>query len=509
MSIEEIHVISENDLQGMKKSGTRIRARCPIHGSRDRDLSIAPAQDEYFDEDAERLAGFGFCHSANCGATVLVQEWNPKAAVRILGRPIQVREPRVKMSSAELEKAEEWQRRELAALEKIYPASLNLKHVRAFAYLAQRGLQSQEAQDLLTSLGGGYIPPAEEWKQEPPAALRKWCDRIIFPYRCSNGERGFIGRTLYLWEPGMDESEHKRLLLAYEKHMEEEHQNQAYKYLVRRYEKTYKSGFMNAEVMGQYDHLYITEGPFDAIPLMLAGLPGVVAIAGTHIDVNGIPKNVFDVTLAFDSDMQGKNAIAKTTDLLGGAGITPVFLVPPDDGRGKDWSERYRRCGVDGLSVLLEADRRRQTVTVEPDLAEPDLELQSDQVEALDTCAVCGAVMLNQYTEEEAENSTRDFFYVVEDDAVVCYCTLCCDMETGERLVSARVEESASGEQSGESAEHEQFMRVVNDISQLFGGCTITVDPPGYTLAEHVKRLQHEEAQRIRDAQIRAAAWWS
>ena len=349
-----IRVISENDLQHIKKMGKRIRALCPIHNSRDRDLSIAPYS-EYLDEDDQRLAGFGYCHSANCGATVLVQEWNPAAASRILGRPVMVKEPKVSITAGELEKAEAWQRRELDGINKIYPhAASQLRHERASSYLAQRGLGEQEAVDLLESLGVAYIPPAEEWKSPPPDALRKWCDRIIFPFTTRDGERGYIGRTLHLWQSGMDENEHKQLLVEYDKRMEEEHGKDAAQYQIRRWRKTYRSGFFNASVMTESRLIYICEGPFDVIPLLLAGLSNVVAVAGTHIDSKAIPKNVFDVVLAFDADMHGQSAMERTTDLLAAAGITPDFCSPPDDGNGKDWSERYRRCGVEGLTVLFE-----------------------------------------------------------------------------------------------------------------------------------------------------------
>src|SRR5690349_14484131 len=99
--MSQIHVISENDLQSIKKSGKRIRALCPIHHSRDRDLSLVPWCDA-MDEDEERLAGYGHCHSANCGATVLVKEWNPKAAQRFLNEPIEVKKPRITMSTDQM-----------------------------------------------------------------------------------------------------------------------------------------------------------------------------------------------------------------------------------------------------------------------------------------------------------------------------------------------------------------------------------------------------------------------
>lgn len=511
--MKEVHVISENDLQHIKKAGRRIRATCPIHHSRDRDLSIAPySPDGYLDEDEENLVGFGYCHSANCGATVLVQEWNPKAASRILGRPVQTATPRVSLSADEMEHAEEWQRRELAALNKIYAhASSQLRHVRAYAYLAQRGLAGQDALHLLESLGVAYIPPAKEWKSPPPYELQKWCDRIIFPFNCSTGERGYIGRALTLWQPGMDENEHKRLLNEHDELMEQEHGKDASRYQIRRWRKTYRSGFFNAATMKDHNHLYICEGPFDAIPLLLAGLVGVVAIAGTHIDIKSIPTNVFDVTLAFDADMQGRAAIDKTTDLLGGAGITPLFLVPPGDGLGKDWSERYRLHGLDGLAVLIEADRIKQrSAEMAPDTADYARchQPQSNEIDILalapDVCGDCGVSI---------EDVAREFFYwPTSDTSALCYCSLCREMDTGER----RKPEELPGliELGDKNARYSQFMSTVERLRvSVPGGCTVRIDPAGFTIADRVKQMIAEEEAAYRrelmenrDRAIRRAA---
>ena len=194
------------------------------------------------------------------------------------------------------------------------------------------------------SLGVAYIPPAEEWKSPPPDALRKWCDRIIFPFTTRDGERGYIGRTLHLWQPGMDENEHKQFLVEYDKRMEEEHGKDAAQYQIRRWRKTYRSGFFNASAMTESRLIYICEGPFDVIPLLLVGLSNVVAVAGTHIDSKAIPKNVFDVVLAFDADMHGQSAMERTTDLLAASGITPDFCSPPMMGMG--------RTGVNGIDAV-------------------------------------------------------------------------------------------------------------------------------------------------------------
>jgi hypothetical protein len=388
--MNDVHIISENELQRVKKFGRRFRACCPVHNSRDRDLSIAPYSDDYLTDEERDGAGFGYCHGSSCHAVVLVQEWNPQAAARLSGKSIRTAPPRLRMTGEELDQAEEWQRRELAALNKIYEnAAGNLRHLRAYAYLAGRGLGSSEALDLLAQTGAAYISPADEWKRKPPFELARWCDRIIFPFLTRDAGRGFIGRTLLLWLPGMDEREHKRLLDEHDRQAEEEHGKDAGRYQIRRWLKTYRSGFFNGQVMSEHRRIHITEGAFDAIPLLLAGLSNTVAVAGTHFDIQAIPKKVLDITLAFDADTQGKAATERTLDTLAGAGIEATFCAPPDDGQGKDWSERYRRAGLAGLAILLEqipAYQGGQNVTPElvTDNDGPACELEGD-------CVECGA----------------------------------------------------------------------------------------------------------------------
>jgi hypothetical protein len=46
---------------------------------------------------------------------------------------------------------------------------------------------------------------------------------------------------------------------------------------------------------------------------------------------------------------------------------------------------------------------------------------------------------------------------------------------------------------------YEEFMAAVRQIASVFpGGCTVHVDPPGYTLAEHVKHLSEQQRERER-----------
>src|SRR2546423_3104402 len=72
---KQIEVISQRDLRSPAVCGAYIRAYCHIHGSdHQRSLSI------------QRSSGWGHCFNAACGAIVLVAEWNPSVAARLLHR---------------------------------------------------------------------------------------------------------------------------------------------------------------------------------------------------------------------------------------------------------------------------------------------------------------------------------------------------------------------------------------------------------------------------------------
>lgn len=350
-----IYVISEMDLDAMKRSGRSFRVRCPIHNSRDRDASVVAWSPEMSNEDAW-LAGWGHCYGASCGVDFLVKEWNPRKARYITGKQVATVEPKYQITASDIEKAEEWQRVEAASLNKIHAAMCRgLQHHRAQAYLAQRGIAHMT--ELLARLEVGYIPPENEWNAPP--RLRKWCDRMVFPYTTAEGERGYAGRALYLWTPGMDENEHKKVLDEHNERMEAEHAGEIYKYQIRRWEKTYRSGFFNMQAAREHKHVYLTEGTFDAIPLLYEGINNVISPCGQHFDAQALPKNVLEVTMAYDNDDKGQEAARKTATIiekLGRAGVRHNTLCPPRDGCGKDWSERYRLHGRGGILHLFMVD---------------------------------------------------------------------------------------------------------------------------------------------------------
>lgn len=352
-----VYLVEESELSSLKKFGRQYRACCPVHNSRDRDLVLVPYNASgYLSEEDEQRAGIGHCKSIKCGAIVRVIEWNPDVAARLLGHKVKAGMPRHSINSQDEDQALEWQTRELAALNKVHDTAVSaLHHPRAHAYLAQRGLGSDEALSLLERLGVGYIPEASEWKKTPPNELKKWCDRIIFPFTSRQGERGYIGRTLMLWTIDMDENEHKCMLNEHDTAMEEEHGNDAAKYQIRRWRKTYQGGFFNAPALAEHRHVIITEGTFDALALMLVGLVNVIAIAGISIDIEWISreKKLMDVTLALDADTAGQKNTELIMDRINGTGTTAHACITPNDGMGKDWSERYKRSGKEGLAPVI------------------------------------------------------------------------------------------------------------------------------------------------------------
>src|SRR5258707_7053144 len=70
---KRIEVILQSELCDPLNMGEFVRAYCHIHGSdHQRSLSI------------DKATGWGHCFNASCDATVLVAEWNPVLASRLL-----------------------------------------------------------------------------------------------------------------------------------------------------------------------------------------------------------------------------------------------------------------------------------------------------------------------------------------------------------------------------------------------------------------------------------------
>jgi DNA primase len=89
---------------------------------------------------------------------------------------------------------------------------------------------------------------------------------------------------------------------------------------------------------------------------MAAGLPDVVALVGTAARVEWIPASVRAVVLALDGDAAGQERAETLRHELRAVGLDVAICTPPaEDGRGKDWSERWRLAEWDGVLPVFDA----------------------------------------------------------------------------------------------------------------------------------------------------------
>ncbi len=342
---KHIEIISHIELRDPLDTGTYVRAYCHIHGSdHQRSLSI------------NRATGWGHCFNASCQATVLVTEWNPTVAARLIQRSsadfsrpdlsralAQKREPLARQLVL-LHPPREipaWQQDELTLLQSLhqYMSRSLLSSRRVREYLKTRGISLEVAR----AAGVCYLPPSilDELGESECQKMRRWADRVIFPLVSPEGY-GYIGRSLWGWRPGMDENRHRALL--------EQAQGP------RRWIKTNPAGWFSDDLAHLSQKIILVEGGFDRLALLLAGFrrSEVIALAGTSAHLAWLPPQVKSVVLALDSDQGGREATVRLADECRRAGLAVQTCSPPCDRRGKDWNERWRSMGLESIFPLLE-----------------------------------------------------------------------------------------------------------------------------------------------------------
>ena len=348
-----VEIVLQSELRSPVDMGERVRAYCHIHGSdHQRSLSI------------NKATGWGHCFNAACNATVLVAEWNKALAKRLLyfhyqgltsaalpsyqapyGQDGQRHGPFViqPMLLRPPKTIPDWQRDELTALlaldEQMRTALVNTP--RARAYLHERGIPLKVA----LATGVGYLHSTllngpEMRKQR--GLLRRWADRIIFPLTSPEG-KGYIGRSLWHWQPGMNENAHKVLLDRPGS--------------PRRWIKTCPAGWFGVDVDELPGSAILVEGAFDRLTLIAAGFQAtnVVALVGTAVQVDWFPSQVKTVILALDGDEGGKEASERLAHQLEQDGLRVRVCPPTQDRWGKDWNERWQRLGRQSISPVFAA----------------------------------------------------------------------------------------------------------------------------------------------------------
>ena len=347
---KRIEIILQSELCDPLNMGEFVRAYCHIHGSdHQRSLSI------------NKATGWGHCFNAVCDATVLVAEWNRETAKRLIHmhyqglpsassdtyhppyenkkrwpfvyQPVLLHPPRT---------VPKWQRDELAwllSLEQQMRDAL-VYSARAQAYLHERGIPLEVAVDT----GVCYLPV--EMMNRPElrgqrGVLLRWTERMLFPLVSPYG-KGYIGRSLWHWKPGMDENTHKELLDKPGR--------------PRRWIKTNPAGWFGVDLEQFSRSIVLVEGAFDRMALLAAGFhaENVVALAGTAAQVDWFPAQMSAVVLALDSDQGGEEATRRLAEQFEQIGIAVRICSQPQEQYGKDWNERWRRLGSECVVPILE-----------------------------------------------------------------------------------------------------------------------------------------------------------
>ena len=348
---KRIEIVLESELRQPVDMGEHVRAYCHIHGSdHQRSLSI------------NKATGWGRCFNATCEATVLVVEWNRPLAKRLLHWHYQgltaAAQPSYQPRSLESmdrprmiqpmllpspKAIPQWQQDELQALrllDKPMRRALACSQ-RAQMYLRERGIPLKTALET----GVGYLPSLllkNPEMREHRRILRRWTERILFPLNSPDG-KGYIGRSLWRWQSGINEATHKALL---------ERPGSP-----KRWIKTYPAGWFGADFAQLAPTIILVEGAFDRLTFLAAGFQTteIVALVGTAMPIDWLPAQVKRVVLALDGDDGGREASKRLTDQLTRAGLHVQVCPSLQDTWGKDWNERWQRLGRRSIASALEA----------------------------------------------------------------------------------------------------------------------------------------------------------
>lgn len=237
-----------------------------------------------------------------------------------------------------------WQEREGQVLRQLYAqGALSLQRSEAWgaqAYLEARAIPVEIA----IAMGVVYLEAKAATTYEEKL-LERWEDRLLFPLLTFDEQHqqtalGFAGRLLSDWQSCADELAHKALLDQRG---------------LRRWLKTFPAGWFwtPPQTSVKAHPLILVEGPFDRLSLLAAGFEPteVAALVGTALGMPLPANSLSSVLLALDSDPGGEEASARLYEQLKGRHIPAERCLRSHVG-GKDWNERWRRYGTDGLDAL-------------------------------------------------------------------------------------------------------------------------------------------------------------
>ena len=240
------------------------------------------------------------------------------------------------------EEAVSWQEQEHRQLCDLYrQGALDLRCEHAWnaqAYLEARGIAPQVAQQT----GIGYLPPGAAQHYGEPC-LQRWEDRLLFPLvsHDANKQGGFTGRLISGWQCHWDEAAHKAVL--------QQAGNQPWVV-------TLVTGWFWVSQPHKVGVLVLVHGPFDRLALLEAGFePAEVAAVAPQGFLpqleNWLPHPVPALLVALAGDQPGQEIVSRLRRQLRFHNVAVEHCFRAQH-QGRDWSERWRRYGADGLEAL-------------------------------------------------------------------------------------------------------------------------------------------------------------
>jgi H2-forming N5,N10-methylenetetrahydromethanopterin dehydrogenase-like enzyme len=81
----------------------------------------------------------------------------------------------------------------------------------------------------------------------------------------------------------------------------------------------------------------------------------ILALVGSkNSRVEWLPERYMRALIALDGDTGGQESAQRLACQFYDAGLDVAICAPPDDGMGKDWSERWSRSAHAGVEIVFE-----------------------------------------------------------------------------------------------------------------------------------------------------------
>ncbi|HET8842114.1 MAG TPA: toprim domain-containing protein, partial [Ktedonobacteraceae bacterium] len=347
------------------------------------------------------------------------------------------------------------------------------------AYLARRGFTLEQA----AALGMGYIPTRQEGNAQGDQ-LSSWRGRIVFPLHGPKGTRGYAGRTLFLWKPGMEPDAHKARLDSWNERRPTQH--------IARYYKTQAAAFYGYEQLCQASKAIIVEGEFDAASVRLAlkeNPDTAVCAMGKHFQARLLPLNVLSVVLALDRDQAGQEMIQRQKEELEGRGISVEVAQPPV---GKDWNDCHVQAG---LATIRKALAALCPMPIRHD------EQQTRQGKAIYLCACSSpSFLITEANQGYCKACWRALGHEPEYPCVVCGNFMDTETPGGSLCCFECFEQAVAREQQSTQLEKQDRVGQRVFIEQIRKVFSAEVWPEGYTIEEeHFEDLDQRNEEETGD----------